>query len=130
MDDLTVDSYIQGQAGVTHTIHMESCLLHVNARPSIWKPLFKALQLTLGMSYHQHSSPMKREKKKKTFKWKVSAPGALRVKQLHTICSLSTPSISASHIMIKSESNIYSDLNGAVISRNIQFLNSSTEVRK
>lgn len=76
-------THIQGRAGMTHRIHMESCLLHVSTRPSIWKPL-----LNLSKQHwtcHVINTPPWWSK---TFKWKVSAPGAVRVKQQHTICSL------------------------------------------
>lgn len=62
---------------MTHKIHTESCLLHVSARASIWKPLLKPLQRHWGMSCHQHSSLMKEKKHQME-----------SVKQLNAICSL------------------------------------------
>ena len=80
---------IQGRAGVTHRIHMESCLLYVNARPSIWKPLLNFCNW--HWTCHVINTPPRR--RKKTF-------------QMESVCY--TPSVplapymSASHIMIQS----------------------------
>lgn len=82
VDDLTVNPYTR--TGRNDRIHMESCLLHVNARPSIWKPLLNLCNW--HWTCHVINTPP--WWRKKTFKWKVSARGGVRVKQLHTICSL------------------------------------------
>ena len=73
VDDLTLNSYIQGRAGVTHRIHMESCLLHVNARPSIWKPLFKKSCSWHWACHVINTPPRWRERKKKLQMQSVSA---------------------------------------------------------
>lgn len=58
---------------MTHKIHTESCLLHVSARASIWKPLLKPLQR------HWGNTPPRWRKKKHQME---------SVKQLNAICSL------------------------------------------
>lgn len=78
---------LQGQIGMTQNPYgVMSSPRQCQTLPL--KASFKPLQLTWGMSCHQHSSMMK--EKKQPFKWKVSAPGAVRVHQLHAICSLNS----------------------------------------
>lgn len=119
VNDLTLNSYsiytrtgrsdTQNPYGVMspprqcQTLHLEASFQNV-------------LQLTLGMSCHQHSSQMKggKRKKKKLQMESVSA-GCRQIRAVTHHLFSPLPAFSVSHIMIQSGSNIYLDLNGAVI---------------
>lgn len=90
-------THIQGWAGVTHRIHMESCLLNVNARPSIWKPLLNLCNW--HWTCHVINTPPQRWKKPSDGKCQQPAQSE---SSSYTPSVPSAPCISASHIMIQS----------------------------
>lgn len=93
---------IQGRAEMTHRIHMKSCLLlHVNTRPSIWKPLLN--HNNWRWTCHVINTPLSWRRKKNPSNGKCQHPMQSESGS-YTPSVLSTPCISASHIMNQSGS--------------------------
>lgn len=104
--------------------HTESIWSHVSSTSTPDPPsgsLFsKSPAVDTGHVMSSTLLPDEGREKKKTSNGKCQCR-VLSESSSYTPSVLSTPSVSASHIMIQSGSNIYLDLNGAVISRNVLF---------